>query len=42
MRGYRMDKATCQAYGMSDGADYLTSMVLAAQDCGPHIDSRLS
>lgn len=28
-RGYRMDKAICQAYGMPDETDYLTGMVLA-------------
>ena len=28
-RGYRVGKATRRAYGMPDGADYLTGMVLA-------------
>ena len=34
-RGYRVGKATRRAYGMPEGADYLTSMVLAAQGCSP-------
>ncbi|WP_300803065.1 hypothetical protein [uncultured Desulfovibrio sp.] len=29
-RGYRVGKATRRAYGMPEGADYLTGMVLAA------------
>lgn len=34
-RGYRVGKATRRAYGMPEGADYLTGMVLAAQGWGP-------
>lgn len=34
-RGYRVGKATRRAYGMLDGADYLTGIVLATQGCGP-------